>query len=205
MVYEIMKDSEAKACVDLAAAAFGHYDFFSIYVPSDKRRPAFLKSMLGTEVRVNRRRAHFLTAKEDGQIVAFAMLRPPEYRMPGNAEYLKAGFWKNLLIGGYRNVAAWFEMDQKAGVPCGELGGETWFLNILTVAPEKEGKGIGSRMLHEAIIPYAQQHGAKTLCLYTNSEINRKFYTRNGFQEFHAQQFSYKGKTLGSWSYKMDI
>lgn len=205
MTYEPMKKEEMEACVALAARAFENYDFFAIYVPDDKRRPRFLRSMLGVEFQVNAHQAHYFTAKEDGKIVAVAMLRDPHYQAPDEWQYLRAGFWRNLVIGGYRNVAAWYDMDQKAGIPCKKLGGNTWFLNVLTVDPLVEGKGIGSRMLHDCIIPFVRGRGGDALSLYTNSEINRKFYTKNGFKEFHEQRFTYKGKELGSWSYKMSL
>ncbi|MBQ9007994.1 MAG: hypothetical protein IJ088_01505 [Clostridia bacterium] len=45
-----------------------------------------------------------------------------------------------------------------------------------------------------------KRNGGKTLSLFTNSEINRVFYLRNGFEEFDATEFTHNGKTLGSWS-----
>ena len=203
MEYEIMKPEEMKTCVKIAAKAFGNYDFFSAYVPSKWKRPIFLRSMLQTEYRINQGLVHYLTAKENGKIVAIAILRGPEYQGPDEKAYIKAGFWKCLAIGGFKNVAAWAEMDEQAGKPCQALDGNTWFLHLLAVDANCEGKGIGSRMLQEYIIPYVKEHGGETLSLYTNSEINRKFYTKNGFQEFHAQEFSYHGRNFGSWSYKM--
>lgn len=205
MEYTEMKPEEMKTCIELTAKAFGHYEFFSVYIPSEKKIPRFLRSMLGVEFRVNQGLVHYFTAKENGKIVAVAILRDPSYKMPTEKQYLKAGFWKNLVIGGYKNVAAWYDMDQKAGQPCAKLGGNTWFLHLLAVDVSTEGKGIGSRMLKECVIPYVKDHGGETLCLYTNSEINRKFYTKNGFREFDAKTFSYRGKSFGSWSYRMDF
>ena len=205
MTYEMMKPEDAKTCVNLAAKAFENYDFFSIYVPGKRKMPRFLHSMLSVEFRVNQDRVHFLTARDAGKIVAVALLRDPDYQMPSISQYLTAGFWKNILIAGWKNVAAWFDMDSKAGIPCRQLGGNTWFLHLLAVDVSAEGKGIGSRMLQECIIPYVREHGGEALSLYTNSEINRKFYMKNGFQEFHAQSFSYQGKSFGSWSYRMNL
>ena len=208
MTYEAMRPEEMKTCVELAAKAFGHYDFFSVYIPNEKKIPGFLKSMLSVEFRVNQDLAHYFTAKENGKIVAVAIIRDPNYQMPNEKQYLKAGFWKNIVIGGYLNVAAWYDMDLKAGQPCQELTAKennTWFLHLLAVDVETEGKGIGSRILQECVIPYVKDHGGETLCLYTNSEINRKFYTKNGFREFDEQFFSYKGKSFGSWSYRMEL
>ena len=55
----------------------------------------------------------------------------------------------------------------------------------------------------EWIIPYAKERGAETLSLFTNSELNKKFYVKNGFSEFDEKQFRHEGKTIGSWSYVM--
>ena len=205
MLYGRMTKDMYNVCIDIAAKAFANYDYFSIYVTNDKKRLRFLKSMLGTEFRVNTGLAHFLTANENGKIAAVAMLRDPDYQMTNELQYIKAGFWKTLIQGGYKNVAAWYDMDLKAVKPCQSIGGKTWFLNVLTVVPSMEGQGIGSRMLQECIIPYVKQNGGNKLCLYTNSEINRKFYLKNGFEVFDSQEFSYGGRSVGSWSFEMAL
>jgi len=50
-----------------------------------------------------------------------------------------------------------------------------------------------------------KEHGGDTLCLFTNSEIKRKYYQKNGFVEFNEQWFIYRGKKLGSWSYRLSL
>ena len=71
--------------------------------------------------------------------------------------------------------------------------------------PAFAGQGIGSGMLRDCLIPYVQQHGGTILCLFTNSQCNRLFYQKNGFTEFHSQQFSCNGKQIGNWSYRKAI
>ena len=205
MVYESMRPDEMKACAALAARAFASYDFFSTYVPNAKRRAWFLRSMMKTDFRVNGGLAHFLTAKENGKIAAVAVLHDPGYRAPSGGEYLKAGFWKAMLIGGYKNVAAWCEMDAEAGKPCVEQAAGSWFLHLLAVDTGIEGKGIGSGMIKNCVIPCVREHGGRSLSLYTNSEINCRFYEKNGFRRFDSRTFSYNGKSFGSWSYLMDM
>ena len=60
-------------------------------------------------------------------------------------------------------------------------------------------------MLHECILPYVKEQGGDTLCLFTNDEINRKFYQKNGFVVFNEQWFTYRRKKLGSWSYQLSL
>ena len=78
-------------------------------------------------------RQHFFTAKDGETIVAVAMLCPPDHKKPSDMAYMKVGFGKCFLQGGIRNVAAWNEMEGKAGQPCHRLAGQVWYLNLLTV------------------------------------------------------------------------
>ena len=202
VTFEKMMPHERGECAALAARAFGDYEYFTDYVPDDKKRTLFLNTMLQIEVRLNDGPATFFTAKDDGKIVAVAMLCPPDYKKPSDMAYMKAGFGKCFQQGGIRDVAAWNDMEGKAGQPCHRLAGKVWYLNLLTVEPSCKGQGIGTKMLRECILSYVKEHGGDTLCLFTNSENNRKFYQKNGFNEFDEQWFTYHGKKLGSWSYQ---
>lgn len=202
--YDGMRRDERGACASLAAQAFFDYEYFTDYIPDARRRARFLDTMMEIELRINDGPATFLTAKEDGAIVAVAMLCPPDYVKPSDLAYMKAGFGKCFLRGGIRDVAAWNTMEGKAGAPCHSLGGQTWYLNLLTVEPSMKGRGIGSAMLRECILPFVRSHGGEALCLFTNSQENRRFYRKNGFREFDERWFEYKGHRLGSWSYRLD-
>ena len=85
------------------------------------------------------------------------------------------------------------------------LKGEHWYLSLLTVAKESEGKGIGGRFLNDCLIPYVKDAGGESLTLFTNSEINRRFYEKNGFCLFDEKRFEYGGRAIGSWSYIMKL
>ena len=205
VTFEKMLLQERETCAALAARSFNDYEYFTDYVPDDEKRSRFLNTMLQIEVKLNDGPATFFTAKDDGKIVAVAMLCPPEYKKPSAMAYMKAGFGKCFLQGGVRDVAAWNDMEGKAGQPCHRLAGKVWYLNLLTVDPSCKGHGIGTKILSECILPYVKERGGDTLCLFTNSEINRKFYQKNGFVEFNEQWFTYRGKKLGSWSYRLSL
>ena len=151
LTFEKMHPDERGVCASLAAQAFEDYEYFTDYIPNDRRRKRFLNALMKIEVRINDGPADFFTAKEDGRIVAVAMLCSPEYKKPSDMAYMRAGFGMCFLLGGIRDVAAWNEMEGKAGEPCHRPGGKTWYLNLLTVGPNRKGQGIGSRMLRECI------------------------------------------------------
>ena len=188
VTFEQMTTQERAACVELAARAFADYEYFSVYVPDDKRRLRFLKAMLTAEFKVNADRAAFFSIKNENKLRAVVMLCDPNYQKPTDMEYMKAGFGKVFLRGGIRNVSAWNAMEAEAMKPCRSFTGNVWY-----------------EIMQDHILPYVRDHGGDSLCLFTNSEINRRFYRKNGFEEFHEQQFTYKGKTIGSWSYQIKI
>lgn len=45
----------------------------------------------------------------------------------------------------------------------------------------------------------------KELTLIANTEIKRKFYIKNGFQEFAARKLEQNGQLIGNWSFFMNI
>lgn len=55
--------------------------------------------------------------------------------------------------------------------------------------PGFQGKGRGSSFINEYLLPFVRERGAETLSLFKNSEINREFYAKNGFEEFDAKEF----------------
>ncbi len=200
--YKEMDPRKWKECALLAAEAFYDYEYFSIYVPDDARRKLFLKALIRCEFSANRNRpgVRFFTAEENGKTLAVAQLCDPRFRKPGDMTYLLSGWLGVVRKGGAKGVSAWNAMEKVASAPCHALTGDNWYLSLLTVAPDMEGMGVGSRFLNEWIIPYVKERGAETLSLFTNSEINRRFYGKNGFSEFDEKHFSYDGKTIGSWS-----
>ena len=80
-------------------------------------------------------------------------------------------------------------MEKQALVPCQNLRGRKWYLNNLAVEKARQGKGIGTRFIQEYIIPHVKENGGEVLCLFTNSEINRRFYDKNSFTLFDEREF----------------
>lgn len=96
-------------------------------------------------------------------------------------------------------------MLDEAGSICHNLPGRVWYLNSLAVSKSCQGQGLGSRIIADCIIPYIQERDGGLLTLITNTEKNRFFYKKNGFEEFHEMFLRRNGKELGNWSYRMNI
>ena len=204
MNYQKINKQSLEECAEIAASSFADYAYFSNYVPDRKRRIRFLRELMKTELSVNQDQANLLMASDEQGIAAVAMLCSPTYHKPSDAAYLRAGFWRVFLAGGIKTVNEWNAMDSKAGKPCHAVK-DAWYLSLLTVAPDRQGQGIGSAMLHDCIIPFVRERDGHTLTLFTNSEINRRFYAQNGFEEFDETSFAYKGHQMGSWSFRVNL
>jgi ribosomal protein S18 acetylase RimI-like enzyme len=66
------------------------------------------------------------------------------------------------------------------------VDGETARIGRLTVAPDQQGQGLGTRLLHEAML----ESGCTVFELFTGhlSAANIRLYERMGFVEFRRQQ-----------------
>ena len=208
IVYEEMDKKQMLECAAIAAKAFYDYEYFGIYITDDEKRKRFLDELIKCEFKanVNLDDVKFLIAREDDKILAIVQLCAPDFETPSDWTYIKSGWLKVLFKGGLKAVNAWHEMELKASAPCHLRNkGKTWYISLLTVNKSAEGRGIGSKFINECIIPYIKERGAEALCLFTNSEINRKFYEKNGLSVFDEKHFSYNGKSIGSWSYLMEL
>ena len=205
LIYGKMLREELTSCALLAAEAFYDYEYFSIYVPDEKRRHRCLDAMIQSEFRANWNKAavEFITAKENGRIVAVAQLCAPDYQKPSDLEYIRTGWLSVMIKGGMKEVNAWNAMEKQASALCHGL--KAWYLSLLTVAKSYEGQSLGSRVLNEYLGPHVRESGGKVLSLFTNSEQNCRFYEKNGFSLFDEKRFEYGGKSIGSWSYRRDV
>ena len=196
-----MLRSDIEECALLAAQSFAEYEYFTIFFPDRERRMEFLRRAILSEYRTTFGRAHFLVARQDGIIVAVTQIFPPDYRKPSTLRYLTHGWWQVMTLPDGWAVNAWTKMDTEAAAYChAMMGGGTWYLSSLTVSNTQRGKGIGSQMLKEAVVPHVRTGGGSRLCLFTNSESNVRFYQRNGFRVVDERQFTYNNHPLGSWS-----
>ena len=78
---------------------------------------------------------------------------------------------------------------------------DSWYLELLVVAAEYKGQGIGSKMLNECIKPYVLLHGGESVTLITNTAQNCRFYKKNGFTEFAHSILTYNDDSVDNWSF----
>ena len=102
---------------------------------------------------------------------------------------------------GFSRILDFFTISEEAHADCAKNCPGAWYLELLAVDGNRKGQGLGSNMLQDCVIPYIKTRGDKLLSLITNTEQNRKFYTKNGFQEFAGRKLTRQGRTIGNWNF----
>ena len=170
------------SCIQLLANSFWGYEYFEPFVKSKKKRYQFEHAIQEVNVKAYFDKTTMFVAEESGEIVAVAQLKSPHDKGACFWDYIKAGGLKVIAAGGLKNSFDWLNMFEQTGRVCHEFKEPHWYLNSLAVSLKAKGQGIGSRMLNDCIRPYIQFHGGGLLMLITNSEKNRAFYQKNGFE-----------------------
>ena len=57
----------------------------------------------------------------------------------------------------------------------------------------------------DLVIPLVKSNGGNLLTVTTNAEKNVAFYTMNGFELIKKETLECNGKSIGNWSFRMDL
>lgn len=189
----------------LGAKSYHDYEYFSIFFPDERVRYNFGVELQRTGCRTALRRDRIMLAECDGRIVAGAELIAPYDDEQSGFDFFRNGGLKVLLAGGFKESLRWLDMQEETGKICHDIKEPHWYLNSFAVDNDLKGQGIGTRMMQEYIIPFIAENGGGPLYLITNSEINSRFYLKNGFELFSYEEFTYNGKKMGNWAFRMDV
>ena len=202
--YRDAEKSELGYIAALISSSFGNYPFFDFAFhdsfKSNDEYLAYMKKLHSVHLRANSIRHRVIVGIMDERIVSVALLEAPEEREAGIWDYIKVGgvslvspvgLWRILE---FFNISEEAQKDARRGYPDG------WYLEMLAVEGSMKGKGLGGRIINDAVVPYVSQHGGKTLTLITNTENNCRFYEKNNFTIFSERMLEMKGRRIRNWS-----
>lgn len=206
ITYRAAKRSEKKQLTQLLTTSFLSYDYYKMHVQNEVKRIRFVETIQELCIKIAFKQDYpvFVGVMKD-QLVSVAVLIPPKAKKVSLIDYLFAGGVKLARYGGVKNALGFLDMLEESNAACHREYPDAWFLEVLAVSPEVQGKGIGGKMITEWIEPFIQTQGGGVLTLITNSERNRIFYQKNGFVEFHEGRLVTKERQLGNWSYQKVI
>lgn len=93
----------------------------------------------------------------------------------------------------------------EAKKPYKSLKEPAWYLEVLGVLPSYQGKSLGSKMINDCLIPFISKSGGGTLALITNTDLNRSFYKKNGFEEFSESRIRRFNLEIYNWGFKRKV
>lgn len=203
--FRMASKQDIEACTQILKDSFRGYPFFELYVTDPKKQAKFLSAMYEVWMKTSFQNETVFVAEMDGAPVAVAVVKAPENKQSTPRDYLRAGGLRVVLAGGVLNTIRLMRTVHASDQACHNLPDPKWHLSLLAVSGSCKGHGVGSRMLNECIIPHIAGCGGGLLTFNTNTEENRAFYRKNGFEEFDEMICYGNGKQVGNWSYKKEI
>ncbi len=127
---------------------------------------------------------------QNGEIVVAALLKHRDKHDISLIDYIAAGGIKLIKMGGF-SVLNMLRVTNKAKKSYKSLKVPAWYLEVLGVSPSYQGKSLGSKMINDCLIPFISKSRGGVLALFTNTDLNRSFYKKNGFEKFSESRIWY--------------
>ncbi|WP_018142601.1 GNAT family N-acetyltransferase [Alloscardovia criceti] len=209
ITYREATAAEIPYIAKLSAQSFGNYPFFDFaFLNSFQRDDAYfdyMEKLHRIHTKANMQQHKCFVGVKDGKIVSTALLQDPRAKRVGIWDYIKAGATSLVFPVGFSKILNFFSISEEAHEDCAREYPNAWYLEKLAVDPSMKGAGLGSSMIKDCLIPYVKENSGKELTLITNTQANRKFYTKNGFDEFAERTLERDDEKIGNWSFRHKI
>ncbi len=168
-----------RAAVQALAAAFADYAMLRALCPDARRRARVVPAFARMLYRISARAGGAFAVPGFG---AVACGLPPGSEWPSEWDYVRAGalsvVWRMGLRAGWRFLKLGPAFDAARAKHMGDR--PHWYLHLLGVRPEAQGKGL-SRAVLRPMFDAADRERAP-IFLETATETNVTIYTRMGFE-----------------------
>ncbi|MEJ8302940.1 GNAT family N-acetyltransferase [Saccharibacillus sacchari] len=141
----------------------------------------------------------------DGKIVSAVLLKKSGDSGPGFIQYLLNGGLALAARVGVGRIKHILNTLDKMKEACRRYGKKTWYVDSFAVAKGYQGKSLGSALFRYFIFPHVRKHGGGLITLVTHTELNRKFYCKNGFEVFSEFGIGPEGGRIPNYSFRQVI
>lgn len=185
-------ERDLAAAVAVLTAAFADYEVyrekFRPLFASEQSYREFLNGLHTVMVRATLRHHICLLAEgDDGRLRAVASVHRIGHRPVGLLTFLRAGMWKLWRYA--RQLRAFqrvFDVGSREAKEANAV--PSFYLELLAVAPDGQGQGLGGVFLREGLDGLAREEKIGRITLTTNTESNCRFYERNGFRQLSVRE-----------------
>ncbi|MDO4680687.1 MAG: GNAT family N-acetyltransferase [Aerococcus sp.] len=197
--------NEIDECIRIVQEAFDDYFFFKVYVDDPERKQLFYNKLMEIWVRSTADINTLYVGEEFGEIQAVAGLQSPYQRAIEVKDYANYGGREALQIAGKEDTYNFLDMLAISDEPCRSLPDPKWFFELLAVRQDHAHRGIGTRMINEALLPLIASQGGGLTTLNTNTRPNVHFYQKNGFEIIDERILHANGHEIPNWSFTQMI
>jgi ribosomal protein S18 acetylase RimI-like enzyme len=142
---------------------------------------------------------------EYGKVASIVIIEKPSDKPVGFWDYAVSGMAGIIARIGIRDTLRFMEMSDKTEIVVKSIPEPRWHLYFLAVDPKQHKQGIGSGAIRDFLIPLVRSNGGKLITVTTNSEKNVAFYTNNGFRLVKEETLECNAKSIGNWTFRMDL
>lgn len=209
MKYREARFDELDYIAKLSTVSFGNYPFFDfVFLDLFKKQEdyfKYLEKLHRIHLKANMKEHKCFVGVESNRIVSVALLQEPNKTRINIIDYIKAGGISLVFPVGLFKILDFFKISEESCKDCFDKYPNAYYLEILAVDTSFKGKGLGSSMIKDCLTPYIKKQGGKDFTLITNTEINCKFYMKNGFKEFSYNTLERNGNKIDNWSFHYNI
>ncbi len=201
--YREARTDEIREIAKFTTETFGDYPFFKFAfrnLNSEEKYLKYMDKLHYVHIRANMYKYKCFVGTLNGKIVSAALLQNPNVRRVTIFDYIRAGGVGLLFPVGFGSLIDFFDISEESHKPC-EKYKNAWYVEMLVVNKELKGKGIGSDMLNNCLIPYVNSERGTQLALVTNTEQNCRFYEKNGFDMFDKTVLDMNGKPVDNYCF----
>ena len=141
----------------------------------------------------------------DGKVAVIVIIDKPSDKPVGFWDYAVSGMPGVIAKIGLTSTLKYMELSDKTEIVVKSITEPRWHLYFLAIDPNYQSQGIGTGAIQDFLIPLVRSGGGNLITVTTNSEKNVDFYCKNGFSLIKEETLAYKDKSVGNWSFRMDL
>ncbi len=141
----------------------------------------------------------------DGKVAVIVIVEKPSGKPVGFWDYAVSGMPSIIAKIGLADTLKYMELSDKTEIVVKSIPEPRWHLYFLAVDPNCQHQGLGTGAIQDFLIPLVRSGGGNLITVTTNSEKNVAFYCKNGFSIIKEETLAYKEKSVGNWSFRMNL
>jgi ribosomal protein S18 acetylase RimI-like enzyme len=141
----------------------------------------------------------------DGKVRAVVIVEKPSDKPISFWDYAVSGMAGVIAKVGLANTLKFMELSDKTEIVVKSIPEKRWHLYFLAVDPTYQNQGVGTGAIQDFLIPLVRSNGGNLITVTTNSEKNVDFYIHNGFSLVKEETLEYNAKSIGNWTFRMDL